>query len=345
MKVYAVTIKPVSGFATPLKGDTIFGHICWQLAYEKSLILDELLEDYHKNPFAVFSSAYPQFFSEEDKAYVYALKKPDVPFECFVECGNLSKKEILEKKKEFKKKKWMLIKEGEVFSTFKDDKKYLSDEEIIKKAIKGAIPEVKRAAQKQGMKSFISSFYQTHNSINRKTGCTGRAPFTPYRVKQEVYFPFTKLVVFAGIDESRITIEQIKLCLERTGESGFGKDASTGLGRFDLGDVDEISPMGSKEPNACYTLSPSVPEKEGLKDYYYSPFVRFGKHGDNLAKSANPFKNPVITADEGAVFFPKNGETFQCPYIGRAIKNISKADPRTVMQGYSLYIPVRMEIS
>ena len=344
MKIYSITIKPITGFATPLKGDTIFGHICWQLAYEKAISLDNLLKDYSENPFAVFSSAYPQFFSENDNAYVYALKKPDIPIEYIIDCAGLDKKERLEKKKEFKKKKWMLVKEGESFATFKNHEKYLSDKEIIEKAIKSAKPEVSRDAQKQGMKSFISSFHQPHNTINRNTGATGKVPFAPYRVKQEVYFPFTKLVVFVGIDESRITIEQIKLCLKRIGESGFGKDASTGLGRFKLGNIDEINFLGCKEPNACYTLSPSVPEKDNLKNYFFSPFIRFGKHGDILAKSANPFKNPVIMADEGAVFFPEKMEIFQRPYIGKAIKNISIANPKTVMQGYSLYIPVYMEI-
>ena len=61
MKTFLITIKPISGFGTSLKGDTIFGHICWQAAYDKALFgksLGSLLSDYSSNPFVVISSAY-----------------------------------------------------------------------------------------------------------------------------------------------------------------------------------------------------------------------------------------------------------------------------------------------
>ena len=76
---------------------------------------------------------------------------------------------------------------------------------------------------------------------------------------------------------------------------------------------------------------------------FFTPFTRFGRHGDVLAKSGNPFKNPVIMADEGGIFIPKNKEIFSKPYIGRAVADISKIEPKSVTQGYSLYIPVRVE--
>lgn len=78
---------------------------------------------------------------------------------------------------------------------------------------------------------------------------------------------------------------------------------------------------------------------------FYSPFTRFGKHGDVLAKSSNPFKNPVIMADEGAVFIPKNNEVFRKPYVGSAIRDLSKAKTTTIAQGYAPYIPVAIEVA
>ncbi|MCI4462918.1 MAG: hypothetical protein JHC30_01955 [Caldisericum sp.] len=54
MKTYQIIIKPLTGFGTPLKGDTLFGHICWQIYYDKDLVgkdLETLLSDYLKNPF------------------------------------------------------------------------------------------------------------------------------------------------------------------------------------------------------------------------------------------------------------------------------------------------------
>ena len=38
MKLYDVTIHPLSAFGTPLKGDTLFGQFCWQVAYDPGLV-------------------------------------------------------------------------------------------------------------------------------------------------------------------------------------------------------------------------------------------------------------------------------------------------------------------
>lgn len=161
-----------------------------------------------------------------------------------------------------------------------------------------------------------------------------------------MFFPETELALFVGIDEMVINIEQLRIGLERIGETGFGKDASLGLGRFQLGEENEINllKMGSDTPNACYTLAPCVPEKDTFSEMFFTPFTRFGRHGDVLAKSANPFKNPVIMADEGGIFKPKGQEVFNKPCIGKAVTNISKAEPKAVAQGYALYLPVKVEV-
>jgi len=63
VKLYEIIIKPESGFGTPLKGDTIFGHICWQVSYNPELLnggLEKWIACYGERPFAVFSSAWPK---------------------------------------------------------------------------------------------------------------------------------------------------------------------------------------------------------------------------------------------------------------------------------------------
>jgi len=70
MKLYKVTITPTSNFATTLKGDTLFGQICWAIFYkfgkEK---LAELLDDYRegKEPFLVVSDAFPKGYLPKPK--------------------------------------------------------------------------------------------------------------------------------------------------------------------------------------------------------------------------------------------------------------------------------------
>ena len=344
MKVYEITIKPVTGFGTPLKGDTIFGHFCWQVSYDEGLLgksISDLLLNYHTRPFAVFSSALPKFC--EGNEYVYALKTPDLPLDKLFTLPE-DKKDRIKKRKEFKSRRWMMVKEGKRISSFQG-LDFLSDKDLLVKAKSTLTDETRKAIRRAGVSNFIAIYSQPRNTINRNTGTTGDEGFAPFKVGQHVYYPETELALFVGIDDV-ININQIREGLERIGKCGFGKDSSTGLGRFELGEESEIvlSDIGSESHDACYTIGPCVPEKDTYSEMFFTPFTRFGRHGDVLAKSSNPFKNPVIMADEGGIFIPKSRDVFDKPYIGRAVTNVSKAEPRAVTQGYSLYIPVRVEV-
>ncbi len=336
MRTYEITIKPISGFGTLIKGDTLFGHICWQAIYDSSLFdksLGDLLSDYNKNPFLVISSAFPKIGD------LYALKRPDMPLDKLFNFSSLNKKDILAKRKELKEKRLMLVGEKSPLSDLKNAL-YLNDDELFCKIL---AQELSPSYRKKNKKSVTVSFSQPHNTINRLTGTTGEGQFTPYTTEQTVFSTSIELAIFAGI-RGDITIEQLIKALKIVGSTGFGKDASIGLGKFDVKDYKELDfkSLGSNNPNATYVLSPVVLSENNYKKIYFSPFVRFGRHGDILAKSKNPFKNPVIMADEGAVLIPNNFD-FSKPYIGKAINGISKVEPKAVTQGYSLYIPVKVE--
>lgn len=345
MKIYEIIIKPVTGFGTPLKGDTIFGHFCWQIAYDEKLAgkpLDDLLLNYQTKPFAVFSSAYPRF-CVGDSCY-YALKRPDLPMNMAFALPD-DKKQHIEKRKELKAKRWMILQKDRKISSFKE-LKYSDDKKLFEDDIKAYLSD-KTGRDIKGIvsKNFITAFSQSHNKINRLTSTTSAEGFAPYAVDQWFFYPGTELAIFVGIDDAFMNIHHVKEGLERIGKCGFGKDASTGLGRYEVLETAEIvlANMGSDSPNACYTLAPCVPEKDTFSDMFFTPFTRFGRHGDVFAKSSYPFKNPIIMADEGGIFKPKDTEAFNKPYIGSAITNISKTEPRSVAQGYSLYIPVSVE--
>lgn len=341
MKTFVITIRPVSGFGTPLKGDTLFGHICWQAVYDKKLFghsIDELRADYENNPFIIISSAYPGLGKG------FALKRPDMPLENLFGFSKKDVIDIIKKHKDLKKKQWMYVSKHEPLTSLRLEGIYLNDKELWKRVISSEAPETMRQINKKGIESFVVSNSQPHNTINRLTGTTGEGQFSPYSVDQLVYMPWAELVIFVGIRED-IEIEQVEEALKRIGDTGFGKDASTGLGKFEVKRYEEInlSEIGSSKPNACYTLSPSIPNKEEFEKIFFTPFTRFGRHGDILARSKNPFKNPVIMADEGAVLIPRSNNIFNKPYIGKAVFNISKVEPNAVTQGYSLYIPVKVE--
>lgn len=341
MKIYLITIQPESPFATPLKGDTLFGQFCWQAAYDKGALktgFDSAIEAYPTQPFAIFSSAFPML--AEDGAF--ALKRPELPLDALFDFTGQTTESIIEKRKENKKRRWVLLSNSENLACLKQCR-YKNDAELAKLALP---PEVLSAYAKAGLKVHIpAENISSHNSINRLTGTTTGEGFAPFSQTVSCYPEGMRLGIIVGVDDTMITAEQLCRGLGNIGASGFGRDASTGMGRFSVLNCREIdlNKLGSDKPDSLYTLSSCVPEKESLADASFSPFTRFGRHGDIEARSRNPFKNPVIMADEGAVLTPKNIDTTLLkPYVGTAVTGISKAhDGKSVTQGYALYIPLQ----
>ncbi len=186
---------------------------------------------------------------------------------------------------------------------------------------------------------------QPHNTIHRLTGTTGEGQFAPYTQKIMHCFPNLKLAILALIENDKTDIHRVCSALENIGRWGFGRDASIGQGQFKILSNKKISlPNPGPGTNAAYSLAPVVPQKDSFKQAFFRPFIRFGKHGDQLARSGQPFKNPVIMADEGAVFIPRDQAFFAKPYMGMAVTGLSKTEPATVMQGYAPYVPFKLEI-
>jgi CRISPR-associated protein Csm4 len=187
--------------------------------------------------------------------------------------------------------------------------------------------------------------HRSHNSINRLTGTTGsEGGFAPYQCEDICWPPGAELVVFVLVDEAALDAESLETGLSRIGDFGFGRDAGSGCGRFEVLGVEEVDIPDRTGANACYTLAPSVPETGLYRRKFFTPFIRFGRHGDRLARSRNPFKAPVVMADEGAVFIPKDSGPLSRSWLGRAVKGLSLAQPEAVGQGYTIYLPCEVAV-
>jgi len=92
MKLYKTTITPISNFATTLKGDTLFGQMCWSIKYAfKEEKLKELLSGYEDSPFMIVSDGFASGY----------LPKPKMP--------SLLLGEISDEKKQNRKKIWLTV--------------------------------------------------------------------------------------------------------------------------------------------------------------------------------------------------------------------------------------------
>jgi CRISPR-associated protein Csm4 len=336
VKLYDITLSPLTGFGTPLKGDTLFGQFCWQAAYDPTLLeggLDAGLSGYAEEPFAIFSSAFPRM---GDAGHVF--KRPDMPLTALLPEGGDRRQRII-LAKDLKAKKWMVVSDD--LAVDLSGIEFVADGDLTENSAGQPTVGAARAPINGGSRELAGRSLQPHNTINRLTGTTGTGMFAPYTAENVYYYPGTLLSVFVLLDEDATDIDRVCTALERVGQHGFGRDASTGLGRFEVCGHHERPRPDPSDADACYTLAPSVPERAQFEKVYYAPFIRFGKHGDTLAKSRNPFKNPIIMADEGAVLFPKDRTVFEKPYLGRAVGGVSQVQPQAVVQGYTMYLPFK----
>ncbi len=252
------------------------------------------------------------------------------------------RKAFMKQRKANAGRKWLLIPENLRISLNAEN--YRSDKDIVATAFGEMSPETKHALRSGGKNHFCMEHVQPHNTINRLTMTTGEVPFVPFSLSSFYYYPETKLALFVLIDEEATDIIRVRTALERIGQFGFGRDASAGMGRFTLEDDNLKEVSAATGDNACYTLAPVIPEEGIYRHSFFTPFTRYGRHGDVLATSPHPFKNPVIMADEGAVFIPVHKEALKKPYWGKPACNVSKTIPQAVVQGYAPCLPFQMEM-
>ncbi len=91
-----------------------------------------------------------------------------------------------------------------------------------------------------------------------------------------------------------------------------------------------------------FTLANSCPQGLGYNaersDHHTQ--TRFGRHGNVQATAGQPFKQPVLMAQTGAVF---SGAVSDGHYVGQGITGISKSQPQAVQQGYAPAIAFTLE--
>ena len=82
MKLYKTTFTPTSNFATTLKGDTLFGQICWAIRYTFGNDKLSFYSNYETSPFLIVSDGFT-------KGYI---PKPSLPSNLLGEDNDLKKK-------------------------------------------------------------------------------------------------------------------------------------------------------------------------------------------------------------------------------------------------------------
>lgn len=329
MQHLLLVIEPRSAFATPLKGDTVFGHLCWSLRDRRGESgLRELLQGYTEGrPFAVVSDALP----------AGCWPRPAVPPTLF---GDIDPKE----RKAAKKREW--LRHGDFDRPIGE---WLG---CMAEAPDDACGEMASTdAPETGRRPLTSSETRFRNSIDRRTGTTSDEGFAPYGVPQFRYREGTRLDCHIVYDAERIDAEPLRQAMIDIGAFGFGRDATVGLGRFTVERCEHGGhaglPRAQDGATSWLTLAPTAPQGLGWKPErcWYRPFTRFGRHGNAAVHLGNPFKTPVLLADRGAVLTPRSlyeARLFVGQGLGGVRYPISRTLPETVHQGYAPVLGIRV---
>lgn len=313
MNLYQINIRPSGSYYSSIKGDMLFGMFCWVIVDNfGEERLKKCLDGYMQNrPFVVFSDAFPCGY----------LPKPTLPF---IYYENMEKQqndndssEAVRKRKENKRKNWL-------------------------PADKIGVPTIQMSEMFVEV-GYISKDLRTMVHLDPVSQHTSGGQYSAYTAEQLTYTKDLSLYIL--IDEERISTEEVRILLEYIGQIGYGKKAAAGNGKFELlGDLKKVE-FVKQASSSFLTLAPCIPPLNTFDTdrSFYHIFVRFGKHGNVAACSANPFKKPIMTADTGAVFtFAEGKMPDKVEFIGSAVSNISVAEPTTVFQGYAPVVPLNL---
>lgn len=298
-------ITPLSAFGTLLKGDTLFGQFCWA-------IRNHLGESRLRKLLEGYTNGLP-FAVVSDALPSGYLPRPVLPMHWFVHTDPSERKQA-------KKKIWLPMTQF--------------DESITNWPSHFVAPDEK---------SRIKALPQPHNVIDRRSGTTGEG-FSPYNMTQHWYAD-APLDIHIALDDSQLSLNELRSMLENMGAFGYGRDASIGLGKFRLDALQTQPIREQQQANAWLTLAPSAPQNLILdaERCFYQVFTRFGRHGDAAVHSGKPFKAPVLMAQTGAVLTPKTYETRS--FIGSGLGgdgSLSNAVRETVQQGYAPVVGIRL---
>lgn len=318
---YRLTLRPLSALGTPLAGDTLLGQLCWTLRRQLGNdALNALLQGYTQGqPFAVVSDALPSGH----------LPLPNLPTSGWQIDPAMDRKVL-------KKKRWLPLSHlGKELPNWKQFA--VSDSQAFK------------APDAQHDQGAIEAA-QPHNTINRQTGTTGTGMFAPYTMTQTWLPPGSLWDVVVALDEARLSVAQLQAAFAYMGQHGYGRDASIGLGKFEL--VGDASPITWPTPsqgaaNAWLTLGPCAPQGLGfcpVRSHWHS-LTRFGRHGDVAVLGDSPFKRPVLLAKTASVFWPEHldlGTSFIGQGLGGVQAPVSQSMPETIHQGYAPVVPIHI---
>ena len=298
MKSLKIYIKPLSSFKTKFHSDTLFGQFCWMYGYLHGFNkLEERIKNINKDYFIAFSDG---FIND-------LLPRPLIKPYSFEDGELKNAKEY--KKTEFVNAEFLI-----------ENRKNLDDKSIFEFCYKS------KAKNKET--SIMDNIFK--NSVNRFAGTTLEGQL--YNSEETYFNDNVKIAIYMKYNESVISKDELLNIIDQMGMLGFGKDASTGKGKFKIDGgnssiTDEPEELKYFEgANAFMSLSHGIPatykDECDCKFNYGKIITKFPKHGGFLS-NADYFKNPFIAYKPGSTFLISNSNGAKEIY-GTVLNNLSR---------------------
>jgi len=293
MKTYILTLKQKSGLLSPLQSDTIYGHFCWRL---KELFdvdkLNEFISLYKNgNPVFLLSDGLLKVKNEIRFPRPFIFQKPETK-------ENKVDKilEFVERKKSKERNYLTLSEINKFLSTGKIELEVIKEENDTKKRKKGRIiKESLRVSVQIDRNSYASAEGKLYS-------------YNPIFSRDDVSF----VVLLKILNEDKYNEFDCVNILKETFTIGFGKKKSSGYGQFEVLEYEEFNEIIEPvEPNAFYVLGNYLPSNEdNVSHIGYDINTKYGKFGEELALSENPFKNPIVFLTAGSCFKTNKKKNF-----------------------------------
>ena len=284
MQLLRYIVRPLSAWGTPLRSDTLSGLLLWRIAerYGSEACRKAIDAFRDGNPPFILSSALP-------KDMVFTPRLPPVPRTLFRQWADagifqtadgspLSLFDTLQAYKKFRKTPYLPV---EVWLNYAPA---LSLRPLL----------IRFCQMTEGEKTRTSSeSVEPHVSIDRQSGTAIKGGLFFNRLTW--FSKETAFHLYARAADPSTLLEMLR----EVGELGFGKDTSTGKGRFAV-DADTTFDPAQFENDGPHSMLCSVCAAMDMSalDGWYAVEAKRGKVGP---ASINPHKAPMLLVQEGSV--------------------------------------------
>jgi len=297
MNWFKVTIHLRFPTATPWQADTIFGHLCWIVRYQDG-------EDALRRFLKPFLNGEPSFLLSD------GFPAGQLPRPLTFTIPDDDSLEGFRRNRQLRRMHFFM-------------------EEDFLRAITGEVFEP-RAPRKDEERATTRAVLK--NQINRLTGTTGAEG----RLFGLIEYWTPQVTIYLKVHPSEeVQVERLFRALQ---VSGYGKRRSVGYGAIERLEFNHFGGFPTPQKVSGFvSLSGFVPAENDPTEGHWRLVVKYGKLGEHLASSENPFKRPLVMLAPGSVFRDSPVREF----YGRMVPDVS-ALPGVIHYGYALPVPLNI---